>query len=137
MKASLQWRILQLGIVFGVIIFLVYYIADFVFADVLRDLDSAFLANVSLYWELAANIVTGFLFVLGYSIFYSGIPGRGVAKGLQYGFWIWMVGSIPVVLLILSNFNLPVEIVVGWIILGLFISVVLGFLVGWLYRAGK
>ncbi len=137
MKSSLQWRVFQLGIVFGVIIYLVNLISETFFSSLYADIDSSLLANISPLWKLATYFVTGLLFALGYSIFYSGVPGRGIHKGLQYGFWIWMVGAIPVIFLILATFALPVEVIVGWIVLGLSISVILGFLVGWLYRPNK
>jgi len=137
MHSSLQLRVLQLGVVFGVILYLVNFIAADTMNTLYAAADMDIWIDISPLWVLLSYFVTGLLFALGYANFYNGIPGRGLHKGLQYGFWIWMVGATPVFFLILTNILVPAEVVIAWIIMGFFVNIIFGLLCGWLYRPHK
>lgn len=137
MNMSQQLRIFQISVVFAVLLYVISIIADNYLISMIRALPTDLWSTVSPLWKLGSYFTTSLLFVLGYSIFYNGIPGRGLHKGLQYGFWIWIIGSVPVFLTVLATVELPVELVIAWIIIGLFTSCFFGLLVGFLLKLGK
>ena len=83
---------------------------------------------------LVYNLIIGLLFVLVYGIFYNSIPDKGAARGLQYGFWIWLIGTVPGLLMTLLMMAVPDELVVLWLITGLFNYLIVGLLTGGMYK---
>ena len=62
------------------------------------DLKFPFFTLIPLVWFLI-----GIIWSLVYSILNNGIPGKGIFKGITYGFLLWLVSSIPIN--ILGYFN--------------------------------
>lgn len=50
------------------------------------------------WWVLlvVGNAVLGVAVALVYAVLYDGIPGRGVRKGLWFGFLVWLAALLPV-----------------------------------------
>jgi hypothetical protein len=45
-------------------------------------------------WKIGmplTDILNGLMIALGYAIFYKGIPGEGLRKGLNYGVVVWLI----------------------------------------------
>jgi len=86
---------------------------------------------------LASNLV-GFLksllFVLVYVWIYKGLPGKGVTKGLNYGFIVWLVGVFSVVISMPFYMTINVTVVVYWILQALVVNVVNGAIVALIYK---
>jgi len=73
------------------------------------------------------NFVTGALLSIGYRIIRSGIPGTGLLnKGLIYGLIIFIIGVIPGYLALILLINLPIALIVGWVVENLIIDLLGG-----------
>ncbi|MHC4608275.1 MAG: hypothetical protein ACYTAF_15300 [Planctomycetota bacterium] len=44
---------------------------------------------------IVGNTVLAVFFALVYAVLYPGIPGRGIRKGLVWGFIVWLIGVVP------------------------------------------
>lgn len=62
------------------------------------------------------NLFAGFLFASIYSIFYNGIPGEGMGKGVIYGILIFLVGTLPGILALYLMMNLAPLLIGLWLI---------------------
>ncbi|MDI6793473.1 MAG: hypothetical protein QME81_11515 [bacterium] len=46
-------------------------------------------------WLNLGGLILSIFLALGYALFFRGIPGSGVVKGLTYGLIIWLVSTLP------------------------------------------
>ena len=132
-----QGRIFQIGILVGVILFVLGSVEGWLSGGLYTASDPALWKTMAGNWwiyMLVYNLIIGLLFVLVYGIFYNSIPDKGAARGLQYGFWIWLIGTVPGLLMTLLMMAVPDELVVLWLITGLFNYLIVGLLTGGLYK---
>mgnify|MGYP001600527443 CR=1 FL=1 len=134
MSKGNQPSIFILGLSFGVILYLLNIIFGFFVASSYLGVNQNSLLMLPPYISSLTLITTGFLFVLGYAVFSKSLPGRGWQKGLQFAFWIWLVGAVPAFLTVLVSINVPLETVLTWLSLRLVAYALLGILLGWIYR---
>ena len=59
--------------------------------DLIKFIKSKITENKDPYYMLIYNLIVGMIFVVVYCIFYSAIPDKGASRGLQFGFWIWLL----------------------------------------------
>lgn len=62
------------------------------------------------------NIIIGIIFGLVYGKIQQGIPGGGTKKGLYYGLILWLVGTIPGMMITLHTMAVPTILVAAWTI---------------------
>jgi len=95
------------------------------------------MVNQEISWLITAGSF-GFLFagvfVAGYALMYNVLPAKGLGKGLIYGLLIWLIGFIFPVLRIYLSVNLPVAIVIYWILNALLGYLLMGAITGMVYK---
>ncbi|MCW4032117.1 MAG: hypothetical protein NWF08_01845 [Candidatus Bathyarchaeota archaeon] len=85
---------------------------------------------------ISLGVIWGIIFGAIYKFLYGFIPGKGVVKGLCYGLLIWLVKDIAAgsyVALIGFEMNLAI----GLIIVGFFMWIAYGLVIGVLYKPTK
>ena len=81
------------------------------------------------YVGIAFQLVTGFLFALVYNVVKGAVPGKGWKnKGLMYGFLIFLVAGIPTTMTLYLLINLPVGLILSWMLQSLVVYLIMGLL---------
>jgi hypothetical protein len=79
------------------------------------------------YAGIAFQLMTGFLFALVYAVVKGAVPGKGWKnKGLMYGFLIFMVAGIPTTLMLILLVNLPIGLLLSWMLQSLVVYLLMG-----------
>lgn len=81
------------------------------------------------YYSIGFGIITGILFAAVYTVLGCCLPGKGMEKGIHYGFLVWLVAGIPSTLSMILLINLPLDLIAIWAISGLFVYIIGGALV--------
>jgi len=84
--------------------------------------------------SILAGLFKSMLFVLVFVLLYDGVPGKGVAKGLLYGFLIWMVGALSAFMTMPLYMTIAPATVAYWIVQAAAIGLVNGAVVGGFIR---
>lgn len=138
MLKNIQAKILQAGLLAGIAIFILAVIEDLLSAGLYTSADPViWKVGMAQNWWMYSffyNIVVGLLLALAYSVFYGSLPGKGAVRGLQCGFWVWLVGTVPGLLMSLMSLNIPEELVIVWLVAGLFNYLIAGIIIGAMYR---
>ena len=132
-----QGKIFQIGILIGVVLFILYSIESWLSGGLYASSDPNLWNDMSGNWwiySLVFNLIVGLLLMLVYAVFYRGLPDKGAVRGLQYGFWIWLVGMVPGLLITLLMLAVPTELVVVWLVSGLFNYLIVGLIMGAMYK---
>jgi len=132
-----QTKIFQAGILSGIMLFVLVAVEDWLSSSLYTLADPAVWNTVMIHnWWIYSffyHIMVGLILVLAFSLFYNGLSGVGAAKGLQFGFWIWVVGTVPGLLMTLMTLAVPESLVIVWLVAGLFNYLLAGLLIGALY----
>ena len=81
------------------------------------------------------SFVTGVLFSVVYRIIKAGITANNsVNKGLIFGLILFMVGTVPSHLALILLINLPIVIIIVWVIEGLIINILGGIAIAKINR---
>ncbi len=81
----------------------------------------------SFFWYSALfQLIAAAFFVLVYYFVGSAVPGRKAGRGVMYGIFVFLIGSLPGFLSLFLLINLPFGIVLWWLLSGLIISVLAG-----------
>ena len=88
----------------------------------------------NMLWSALLTFVVSIVFVFVFALFYKGIPGKGVKKGIVYGFAVWLVGVLPQVSMPLFM-TISTGVVVYWIISGLVFKMLYGAIAAAIYKA--
>ena len=81
------------------------------------------------YFGITFQLVTGFLFAIVYSVIKGSVPGKGWKnKGLMYGFLIFLVAGIPTTMTLYLLINLPVGLILSWMLQSLVVYLIMGLL---------
>jgi len=79
------------------------------------------------YFGIAFQLVTGFLFAIVYRVIKGSVPGKGWKnKGLMYGFLIFLVAGIPMSMTLYLLINLPVGLLLSWMLQSLVVYLIMG-----------
>jgi len=65
------------------------------------------------------NLVFSAIFVFLYALLFSSIPGRYVLKGIMWGLFVWLLGTVPGMFATGMFMNISQKIVIYWTIIGL------------------
>jgi len=85
---------------------------------------------------ISLALIWGTIFGLIYSMYYDSTPGKGVLKGLFFGLMIWFIKDVAAgsyVALIFVAINISTTL----ILVGFFMWVVYGLVLGYLYKPSK
>ncbi len=132
-----QGKIFQIGILTGIILFILSSLEGWLGSGLYAASEPLLWKDMSGNWwlyNLVFNIIVGLLLTLVYGIFYNSLPDQGTVRGLQYGFWIWLVGTVPGLLMTLLSMAAPEELVVSWLVGGLFNYLLVGMVMGAMYQ---
>ncbi|MFA6304950.1 MAG: hypothetical protein WCV73_00480 [Patescibacteria group bacterium] len=137
MNKNNQGKIFQIGILVGVLLFVLSSLEGWLSGSLYAASDPALWKDMAGNWwlyNLVFNLIVGLILTLVFGVFYAGLPDTGAVRGLQYGFWIWIVGVVPGLLLTLLTMAVPEELVVSWLIGGLFNYLLAGLIIGSMYQ---
>ncbi|MCX6785475.1 MAG: hypothetical protein NTZ18_01320 [Candidatus Komeilibacteria bacterium] len=132
-----QGKIFQIGILSGIILFILNSLEGWLSSGLYAASDPALWKTMAGNWwvyNLVFNLIVGLLLALVFAIFYRGLPDQGVGRGLQFGFWIWLVGMVPGLLMTILTMAVPEELVVLWLVTGLFNYLAVGIMIGLMYQ---
>ena len=133
-----QGRIFQAGILAGIVLFVLSAVENWLSGGLYVSAAPAIWKNImaSNWWVYSVfyHVIVGLLLTLVYSVFYRSLPDQGAWRGLQFGFWIWLVGTVPGLLMTLMSLAVPEELVIVWLVAGLFNYLLAGLLLGSLYQ---
>ena len=131
-----QGKIFQMGIILGVVLFVFGAIEGWLSGGLYTASDPALWADMTGNWwltSLIADIIIGLVLALVFTLFYNSIPDKGIGKGIQYAFWVWMVGTVPGLIMTFLILAVPTELVVTWLVTGLLNYIVCGIILGAMY----
>ncbi len=85
---------------------------------------------LSIVW----GFLTAILFTLMYAVLYKGIPGKGVKKGIIYGFIVYLIGTFSGIVGMPLYMTISPVVVVYWVLNYLVSSIIMGAIVGAIYK---
>ena len=81
------------------------------------------------YYGITFQLVTGLLFGIVYAVIRGAVPGKGWKnKGLMYGFLVFLLAGIPTSLMLFMLINLPLGIILSWMLQSLVVYLLMGLL---------
>jgi len=89
------------------------------------------------YYMIVIDLVEGIIYGLVFGIVMNGIPGNGWKKGLNYGLILWLVGTVPGMLMTYSTMAVPDMIVASWLFGGLISLAIAGPVIAVIYNKLK
>lgn len=132
-----QGKIFQAGILVGIVLLILNSIESFMAGNLYSNSEPALWQEMSGNWwlnMLIFNLIVGLILALVYSVLHKGVPDKGAGKGLQYGFWVWLVGNVPGLFFTMLTMAVPTELVVVWLISNLINLLIAGLIIGALVR---
>jgi hypothetical protein len=82
------------------------------------------------YYSLFFGFITAFIYAYVYSVLEKALPGRVMfEKGLWYGWFLFLVNTIPATLSLYLLINLPTALIFEWAIEGLLLSLISGIII--------
>jgi len=133
-----QGRIFQAGILTGVVLLVLNSIEGWLSGSLYVSSDPALWQEMTGNWwlnMLVFNLVVGLILALVYAVIQNGIPDKGIGKGIQYGFWVWLVGTVPGLFFTMLTMAVPTELVVVWLISNLINLLVGGIIISSLIKS--
>ena len=83
------------------------------------------------------GIIFAILLALVYALVCKGLPGKGIVKGLWFGLFVWLVGTLPGTFG-LGMFSVIAQgVIVYWIISGLVTNLWQGLVIATIYGKGS
>ena len=92
------------------------------------------MSTQSLILSNIIGIFSGILFSLVYAFFHKGIPGEGIKKGVNYGFFLWLVGALSGMANMAIFMTIANTVIIYWIIQALVINIINGIIVAKIYK---
>ena len=94
----------------------------------------AMMETANMLASLLVGLIVSLLFAVVYAVFYKGIPGKGVKKGLHYGFFIWLVSALSGMASLPFFMTIATTVVIYWIAQALVLSLINGAILGAIYK---
>jgi len=85
------------------------------------------------YDMIVVDLIEGIIYGLVFTVVYNGIPGNGWKKGLNYGLILWLVATVPGMMMTYSTMAVPDMIVASWLFGGLISFLIAGPVIAILY----
>lgn len=89
------------------------------------------------YNMAAIDIVEGIIYAVVFTLLFDSIPGKGWKKGLNYGLILWVVATIPGMLMTYFTMTVPDSIVASWVIGDLITLAIAGITISTVYNKIK
>ncbi|MEW6103358.1 MAG: hypothetical protein AB1630_06025 [bacterium] len=83
------------------------------------------------------GILFAILMALVYALLYKGIPGKGVLKGLCFGLFVWLVGTLPGNVMAGMWSVINPTVICYWVISGLVTNLWQGLVIAAIYGKPK
>ncbi len=80
------------------------------------------------------GLVSSFFWVLVFAVLYKGIPGKGIKKGLMYGFLIWLAASFKGIASMPFYMTIAEGVIMYWLVSGLLLNLLLGTVTAAIYK---
>lgn len=141
MNKNHQAKIFKTGIFVGLSLFVLTAVEDWLAGGLYASANPAIWKDaITQNWWIYSvifHVIVGLVLTLVYSIFYNSLPNNKCERGLHYGFWIWLVGTVPGLIITLMYMAVPEELVIVWMVSGLFNYLIAGLLIGLIYNPEK
>lgn len=88
-------------------------------------------------WFILMNLgglVLNLALVWVYALLLKAIPGKGIYKGLWYGFFVWLAGTLPGMFSLYMTMVIAQTVVVYWLVNGLISSLIAGAIIAAVYK---
>jgi hypothetical protein len=86
--------------------------------------------------HFSLDMIWSIIFGAVYAMLYGSIPGKGVVKGLYFGLLIWMIKDIAA-----GSYTALIALEIDWafalILIGFFMWIAYGLVLGYLYKPTK
>lgn len=95
------------------------------------------LSSMPMSWWLLliiGNTILAFLVVLAYVVFYKGIPGQGVKKGLIFGMVLWPISVLVPMFSMYVMLNIAQGAIIYFSLQGLFEYLIYGTVISLIYK---
>jgi hypothetical protein len=84
--------------------------------------------NMAMLYGL--NLIVSFIFVYVFTVIHNGVPGKGIRKGMTYGFLVWLVGSLSGMATMPFYMTISTAVIVYWLINALVKYLIDGMILG-------
>ncbi len=88
-------------------------------------------------WIVMISLLLSLLFVIGFVILWEGLPGRDIGKGLDYGWIVWVIATVPNVFSQLVFMNIATGYLIYALVFGLAKSLISGAIIAAVYKPPK
>ena len=125
----MKWKkIVVSGIAAGIVILVIGNLIGFLFAVDYTTTPQLWKPMTGNWWYnmIVLDFVEGILYAAVFSILFNSIPGKGWRKGLNYGLILWVVATVPGMLMTYFTMAVPDSIVASWTFGGLISLVIAG-----------
>ena len=78
------------------------------------------------YQIVVLDVVEWLIYAWVFSLFYKSIPGKGWRRGFNFGFILWLIGTLPGMAMTYLSMADPTSIVLSWAIGGLITCLIAG-----------
>ncbi len=83
------------------------------------------------------SLFVSFLFVIGFVLVEESLPGKRAGKGLNYGWLIWVIATVPSIFSQLVFMNISIGYIAYAVFFGLAKNLVSGVIIGLVYKKPK
>ncbi len=83
------------------------------------------------------SLFLSFLFMIGFILVEESLPGKKIGEGLNYGWFIWAIGTIPSLFIQLVFMNIAIGYIIYAAFFGLLKNLVSGMIIGLVYKKPK
>ncbi len=80
------------------------------------------------------GLLIALIFVFVYAWLYKGIPGKGIKKGLAYGFIVWLVSAFSGMITMPFYMTISWVVIVYWVLNGLISYLIFVLIAGAIYK---
>lgn len=84
--------------------------------------------------SISVSVALALLYSTIFHVLRAGIPGTGIRKGLNYGFLMFLLSSLPSMLGMWMLINLPVKFFIAGLVFGLFHYLIGGVVISWAFQ---
>lgn len=138
-------RVLIAGIVMNIVSFVFgggsYYFFSWIFQlepqEIWKWTPDTSLSSMPISWLIfliVGNTILAILYALAYAIFYKGIPGEGIKKGLVFGLVLWPIGVLAPMFSMYVMLNIARGAVIYFSLQGLVECLVYGIVIASIYK---
>lgn len=129
-------KIILSGLLAGVLMLIAGFAVSFIFGLIFPGLQTEYMSGVFRPWTdplmmlyFLFPFVTGLVFAWAWDLTKRNFKGTLWQRGAKFGMFIWVVCSIPGMLITYSSFVVSLTMIFSWLVMGL----VNGIVAGWIF----